>query len=375
MFPEELLEALSQDVGDFWGFGSEIPILSVPPSSVAFLRDHVCPSIPCIIRNVILSDSNKQDSNKQEPLTFALDDLISLVGEDTILNINVTPDGCGDCVRNVLIDDEKETTRRMFVKPQETNMTLRKFRQDLRRNQHHTKNNRVALKSYPLSSHQHRTTKEHYDDEPINNTTNNNEQVLYFSQQNDCLRNIQELSNVYKLFPTSIPFADEAFHPNTIDAVNLWIGNQHAISSMHKDPYENLFYVASGEKIFTLCPPADVPFLHMGEFPTGSFYSNSAGSWAVKQEEENHSPVMVKWIEPDISTPNGNDEHLFPLTKFAHPITVHVKAGEMIYIPSLWFHRVTQSTETVGVNYWYDMKFDCKWCYFSFLQRLVPNNT
>lgn len=369
MLPKESLEALSQEVDDFWGFGRDIPILSVPPSTVEFLRDYVSPSIPCIIRNAILSSSNGQ----QEPLILTLDDLISLVGEETILNINVTPDGCGDCVRNVFNDDDQKATRQMFVKPQETNMTLRTFRQNLRRNHNATKTNGVALKSYPLSSDHSRTTQEH-EETLLNNTI---ERVLYFSQQNDCLRKIQALANVCKLFPTSIPFADEAFYPNTIDAVNLWIGNQHAISSMHKDPYENLFYVASGEKIFTLCPPADVPFLHMGEFPSGSFlFCKSTKSWAVKKEEnDNHSPVMVKWIEPDITTtPSETGNPLFPLTRFAHPITVHVKAGEMIYIPSLWFHRVTQSTETVAVNYWYDMKFDCKWCYFSFLQRLNPSN-
>ena len=32
----------------------------------------------------------------------------------------------------------------------------------------------------------------------------------------------------------------------------------------------------------------------------------------------------------------------FPLLKMAHPIQVRVNAGEMLYLPSLWFHRVTQ---------------------------------
>jgi jumonji domain-containing protein 7 len=43
------------------------------------------------------------------------------------------------------------------------------------------------------------------------------------------------------VFPEElIHFAQEVFGvlPN---AVNLWIGNEHAVSSMQKDHYENLF--------------------------------------------------------------------------------------------------------------------------------------
>jgi peptidyl-lysine (3S)-dioxygenase / protease len=49
---------------------------------------------------------------------------------------------------------------------------------------------------------------------------------------------------------------------------------------------------------------------------------------------------------------------------------VQVQAGELLYLPSLWFHRVTQTRETLGINYWYDMKFDSPlWCYFNLLQN------
>lgn len=66
------------------------------------------------------------------------------------------------------------------------------------------------------------------------------------------------------MFPETISFAEQAFGVAP-DAVNLWIGNEQAVSSMHKDHYENCFYVCCGEKIFTLCPPADAPFLYQKE--------------------------------------------------------------------------------------------------------------
>jgi jumonji domain-containing protein 7 len=63
----------------------------------------------------------------------------------------------------------------------------------------------------------------------------------------------KEISNLQDNFPSGIEWAEEAFGPSQpLDAVNLWMGNELAVSSMHKDHYENLFYVASGEKIFTV---------------------------------------------------------------------------------------------------------------------------
>ncbi|RHY83750.1 hypothetical protein DYB26_005522 [Aphanomyces astaci] len=42
----------------------------------------------------------------------------------------------------------------------------------------------------------------------------------------------------------------------------------------------------------------------------------------------------------------------YPLTKHLQPLVVTLEAGETLYLPSLWYHRATQLTETVAVNYW-----------------------
>jgi len=197
-------------------------------------------------------------------------------------------------------------------------------------------------------------------------------------RQNDCLRTELRLLFESGLFPETIDFAEEAFGV-VPDAVNLWIGNEQVVSSMHKDHYENLFYVLSGEKVFTLCPPADAPFLYQKEFDSGTFCQTKNAKWVVQQdyvkcEANAREPAQVQWIEGDVepllndSSGIRKDHSLLSLT---HPIRVHVKAGEMLYLPALWFHRVTHTCETVGVNYWYDMQFDSPgWCYFNFLQQL-----
>ena len=57
----------------------------------------------------------------------------------------------------------------------------------------------------------------------------------------------------------------------------LTIGNERFVSSMHKDHYENLFYILSGEKVFTVCPPGDAVFLKECAFDGGEFRKVGGG--------------------------------------------------------------------------------------------------
>lgn len=46
-------------------------------------------------------------------------------------------------------------------------------------------------------------------------------------------------------------------------------------------------------------------------------------------------------------------------------------AGETLYLPAMWYHRVTQTEETVAINYWHNMSFDHKWVYYNFLDSFT----
>lgn len=201
-----------------------------------------------------------------------------------------------------------------------------------------------------------------------------------------------------RAIPKSLDFAEEAFGTGPPEAVNLWMGDERSVSSMHKDPYENLFYVASGEKVFTLCPPSDAPYLYERDFLSGQFDSQRPRRrnqkahpkkriWTVKTGYEDgcsdgedgddedddivlnrndnnqhyglsHDmepvlpeptatsdearPAYVRWIEADVAAlrdPYYEAQQLdkFPLLKYAHPIhEIRVQAGEMLYLPALW---------------------------------------
>lgn len=389
---DDTLAVLSDDVGGLWC--RPIAVLESPPDSITFLRDYVHPNIPCVINNAI-SSNNKDDT----PLTITLDDIIDIVGEDTKITVDVTPDGHGDCIRSVVEEESNSSSdghhskntqqHRMFVKPHEQSMEIRQFRDLLRRcDGNSTLSNNMKeedkdtvdssttdLKQYPLyNDDDHQTTEHNLDEECFDDPP-----VVYYSRQNDCLRT--ELPTLSKLFPPTIQFAQEAFGTGEPDAINLWMGNERSVSSMYKDHYENCFYVCSGQKEFILCPPADVVFLQESEFVTGTFHRMSDGSWAVvadnsndKEDQVDIEPNTTKWVEPDVKKYMEGDERCrseFPLLAKANPVKVLVKEGQMLYIPSLWYHRVTQTCETVGINYWYDMKFDSlNWCYFNFLQNL-----
>ena len=56
------------------------------------------------------------------------------------------------------------------------------------------------------------------------------------------------------------------------------------------------------------------------------------------------------------------------------PLQAAVGEGEVLFLPSLWYHHVRQhagSAEAViAVNFWYDMAWDCKAAYANCMQAL-----
>ena len=583
-----------------------IPVLDEPPSALEFLRNYVALSRPCIIRNAMLvkdgdtatnlgttatastapelqtTTSSLLVSTSVRPLYLSLDDIVD-IDPQLQVQVDVTPDGHGDCIRSVW-DHSTQTAERLFVTPEQRRMTLEEFRNELRKNRRQ-KQQRTAEKQEKHNEEENddddddddlQFNEEMYDEldgkrifafkhsqpspqkkkkkksntnqmedlleatcgpmmmtstttttttttstatatgcnpfgemedlikpffnDLLNDSNNDNDQdateaedekipppppppppsVLYYSRQNDCFRT--ELSSIFEatrhIIPSSLSFAEQAFGTGGPEAINVWMGDELSQSAMHKDPYENLFYVASGEKVFTLCPPSDIPFLYEHDVRSGTFDSdppsnnNSTNNnnnnnnkkkkkklrkthysknkniipkqkkrrWTVKtgyevnsssssssssdsdddddillnnndyhrherptsalanndldticpnpsllssghQEDEEARcclpPAYVRWIEADVTAltdPFYERRQLqrFPLLKYAHPIhQVRVQAGELLYLPALWFHHVTQSRETIGLNYWYNMNFsNPHWTYFQLLNQM-----
>lgn len=80
----------------------------------------------------------------------------------------------------------------------------------------------------------------------------------------------------------------------------------------------------------------------------------------------------VPWVQVD---PDNPDFEKFPLFKHASPIKVRVEQGDVLYLPSLWYHKVKQENDSQGkciaVNFWYDMKFDARYTWQVFQDHLL----
>jgi jumonji domain-containing protein 7 len=129
-----------------------------------------------------------------------------------------------------------------------------------------------------------------------------------------------------------------------LDAINMWIGNESSTTSMHKDPYENIYCVVSGRKMFTLLPPSDAPFLYTKFYPVAKYCQDMT-------LEPLHGQ-SIPWSPID---PDDPDLSRYPLFANATVYQVEVEAGDILYLPAFWFHKVKQSGLTIAVNFWYDV--------------------
>jgi Cupin-like domain len=459
----EALEAFSDNVSSLWlsssSSGSAIPRIDHDLSVLEFYREFVARSRPCIL---------SRNTDLARPLPrWTVDDVQDLCcrsppghdgegnhhPEQHFITVNVTPDGHGDAIRTVVnriqVHDQDEglqpsepVTEEVFLVPEQRRMAMDDFVTALRQTTLHPKpvdSNTCgpptldanglpilycctasdATQSKNCNSESTTASTDTLilvqpqqpganDNATPTSTPSNQDSVYYYSLQNDCLRSEFATRLLPSLEVAAAPllaWAQDVFGTGPPEATNLWMGNEGAHSSLHRDPYENLFHVASGEKIFTLYPPSHAAFLPVPTLNTKRFdFQTNAGptnagtittqatsnhhdhddssshdcGWQIIQEYNDHEDGIVP--SPDLTvvtsitttrrkttTPWIHRAHA--PSHYLHPITVRVQAGDILYIPSLWFHEVTQSTETVGLNWWFDMQFQSPlYCYFQLLE-------
>jgi len=157
-----------------------------------------------------------------------------------------------------------------------------------------------------------------------------------------------------------LPFAREAFGTEP-DAINFWMGNQQSVSTFHKDPYENIYCVVKGEKIFTICPPTDVLWMNYEKVEIARWHRDGE-AWRLHREGE-----FLKWIPVD----PWESEDYPTFQEHASPLRIHVRAGDVLYLPSLWFHHVEQAGTTIAVNFWYDMRYGFNYAFYQLIEKLA----
>ncbi|XP_035795793.1 bifunctional peptidase and (3S)-lysyl hydroxylase Jmjd7-like [Anopheles albimanus] len=190
--------------------------------------------------------------------------------------------------------------------------------------------------------------------------------VLYIQRQNSNLtEDFEELWN--DVNEASLDFASEAFNKKP-DAINFWMGDERAITSMHKDPYENIYCVLSGYKDFILIPPIDLHNVPRKHYPMGVYMQENDDSLVIEPIlDEIGKPRMIEWVSVD---PLAPDLEQFPSFANATQYEIRLNAGDMLYLPSLWYHHVRQSHKCIAVNFWYDMEYDARYCFYKMVEKL-----
>eukprot|EP00943_MAST-04B_sp_MAST-4B-sp1_P001363 g1363.t1 len=328
------LEQLAEDTRSFtYPLNTVEKIDAKDITPCEFYRKYISLNRPCIIKNAF---NHWPALEKWENYEY----LINACGEEEF-SVNITPDGYGDALCEIQGKSRKgSTTRKVFVKPLEEKITMKKFMQSLKKND-------------------------------FNNIENEN--VLYCSRQNSSLTD--EFSVLIKDIELDLSFAkcslenkntsDAVSKKSKAEAINLWIGDDRSISTTHQDPYENFYTVIKGTKIFTLYPPSDVGYLYEKMYPTASYVRDENNKLCIQLDESN---TTIPWIAMDKRQSLDEIADNFPKFKFAHEVTATVEKGECLYLPALWFHHVQQRGLTIAVNYWYDFTFDYKFSFYNFVR-------
>lgn len=190
--------------------------------------------------------------------------------------------------------------------------------------------------------------------------------VPYLQSQNS---NLSEppLSYLAPDLPQPPSFAAPAFKGQAPDATNLWIGDHRAVTSLHRDPYENLYMVLKGSKTFTLYPPVEELCLYTQSCRHAQWqYSEYDQEFTTRITEP---PQHLPWVMVDPLEERQALLGRFPLYQHARPVTITVQAGELLYLPSSWYHHVQQSqgqwsgdsgsgkdttSPCIAINWWTD---------------------
>ena len=286
--------------------GNKILCHTGPPTSIEFLRNWVSKNLPCVFKDAI----NHWPALKKWNHEY----LKEKIGSKKI-TVAVTPNGLADAI-----------TEEKFVLPEERLLTICSF----------------------LDLAQDKCEKD----------------VYYIQKQNSNMTS--EFQDLMCDIESEISWASEALDKSP-DAINFWMGQGKAVTSLHKDPYENLYCVIKGQKHFTLYPPSDRAFIPYQNFSVGQF-SFKDNMWLIEDQKTVGERTTIPWIAVDPLKPNYEK---FPQFKNAKSYQCTINAGDVFYLPSLWFHHVQQTDLTIAINFWYDMDFDAKYIHYQTLDKIA----
>ncbi|KAK6360150.1 hypothetical protein TWF730_006303 [Orbilia blumenaviensis] len=302
--------------------------LNYPPTAIEYLPDPPTPlefhqiisrNRPVIIRNAMTDWPAYTGSNKWTPayLSSKMGDMEVMVAE--------TPKGNADSIVN-------HNGTEYFVKPHTQPHPFTAFLD--------------TLKSSTKAAHP-----------PT---------VLYAQSQDS------NLTSEYLLLandiPKTIPWASISLSQPLPDATNIWIGNQHSVISpigvagVNEREVRSASYVRNDSGGFDILPDPVNPSALAEEGEKGPELGGEEGEMITWPSVCLDDYFALPESERNAPLEEISDSDPWKWTKLSTPMRVEVKAGEMLYLPALWYHQVAQRVDEdegvcVAVNYWYDMDF------------------
>jgi hypothetical protein len=108
----------------------------------------------------------------------------------------------------------------------------------------------------------------------------------------------------------------------------LWLGPKGTLTPLHRDDSDNLFAQVWGEKSILLAAP---------------HHRIALGSWST-------SPLGgLEGCDFDPANPNFEE---FPAARKIEFLTVHLRAGDLLFLPEGWFHQVSSLSSSLSINFW-----------------------
>ncbi|KAF2851752.1 Clavaminate synthase-like protein [Plenodomus tracheiphilus IPT5] len=303
---------------------SQVTTLDSEPSPLEFMR-YVARNTPFVVRG----GASSFPACKKWNTTY----LTTVMSNQTV-NVALTPHGNADSIITLAPNNTNppSNTPSLFVKPYET------------------------TEAFPSVLTAIRT-------QELNKQDPNPPPTRYAQTQNDNLRN--EYATLFADVPKSIPFAHIALEKDP-DAINFWLGNSYSTTALHKDNYENIYVQVLGRKHFVLLPPVEAPCVNERAVLAAT-YAPRPGMTTKSSEGLGKGDLCVVLDEPSEYVPFATwdpDEPMLnatPYSRYSRPLRVTLEQGDMLYLPALWYHKVSQSCNEEGVccavNYWYDLDF------------------
>lgn len=331
-----ILEHLLTLLEDYKDFNSSLVETQSIPCAVDFAKQ-VSKGYPCVYDALERhTDGYVQAMPRLDPssvsfpaTSWSKQDLTRLLG-DTKLEVAVTPDGRADDIKRIDGTDEP-----VFLSPASIDMTIAELLTKL-------------------------------DDEL---TGGEQSKPVYYLQSQNSNLTTTNLQCLLREVPQNLSFAEPVL--GKPEAINIWIGGDRSVTSTHRDPYENLYFVLKGSKTFTLYPPVDELTLPTKNVLTGKYtFDAETERFDVefdKVEDSVDSQTQIPWVDIGSSESRSDIIRRHSIFQHSSPRVMTVKEGQILYLPSGWYHMVQQRcgiwdddgsrAPCIAVNYWYDMEY------------------